>query len=62
MLQFLDNLRRLLNFLNYIGEIDQFTLNFLKRSSTWGWTFSLKFLIVEHMKETTINENLNAKL
>ena len=35
MLQFLDNLRRLfIFFFNYIGEIDHFTLNLLKRFDT----------------------------
>ena len=34
MLQFLDNLRRLFIFSNYIGKIGHFTLDLLKRSDT----------------------------
>ena len=34
MLQFLDNLWRLFIFSNYVGEIDHFTLDLLKRSDT----------------------------
>ena len=34
VLQFLDNLRQFFIFSNYIGEIDHFTLDFLKRSDT----------------------------
>ena len=34
VLQFFSNLRRLLIFSNFIGEIDQFTLHFLKRFDT----------------------------
>ena len=34
MLQFLDNVRRLSIFSNYIGKIDHFTLDLLKRSDT----------------------------
>ena len=34
MLQYLDNLGRFLIFSNYIGEIDHFTLDLLKRSDS----------------------------
>ena len=39
MLQFLDNLWWLFIFSNYIGEIDHFTVDLLKISDTYRWTF-----------------------
>ena len=39
MLQVLDNLRQLFIFSNYIGEIDQYTLDLLERFGTYHWTF-----------------------
>ena len=49
--QVLDNFRQLFIFSNYIGEIDHFTLDLLKRSDTYRRTFLKKFFIVDHPKE-----------
>ena len=60
MLQFLDNLWRLIIFSNYIGEINHFTLDLLKRSNTWRWTFwKVPFYV---RKKTTMYESLNIRL
>ena len=52
MLQFLDNLRRFFIFSNCIGEINHFTLDFLKSLIFNAVpTEKFQFLIVEHLKE-----------
>ena len=50
MVQFLDNLWRLSIFSNYIGEIDQFTLD-LREDLILNAGNSERFLIVDHRKE-----------
>ena len=50
MLQFLDNLRWLFIFSHYIVDIDDFTLDLLKRFNINAGP-SEKFLIVDHPKE-----------
>ena len=60
MLQFLDNLRQLFFFSNYIGEIKHFTLDLLKIPTLKAGPTE-QFLIADHPK-TTMNESLNVRL
>ena len=55
LLSFLGNLRRFSSFSNYIGEIDHFILNTLKRSDTCVGPTEI-FLIDDHPKDTTIKD------
>ena len=59
MLQVLENLRQLFIFSNYIAEIDQFTLDLLKRSDTYRWTFWRVFNL-DHPKED--HKSVNVRL
>ena len=63
MLEFLDNLRRLFIFSNYIGEIDHFTLDGPSEKIRY-LTLDLQksFLLWNIRKKTTMSESLNVSI
>ena len=58
MVQFLDNIQRLLIFSNYTGEIDYFWLDFLKMCNINAGP-SVNFLFVDHIKDDHNEQELN---
>ena len=62
MVQVLVNLCQLFIFSNYIEEIDHFTLDLLKSSTTYRWTFEKFFLLRTSRKKPTTNKALTVRL